>query len=303
MGWRRHGLVLEPPRIGEWARSHAMVPFVRSGDDGLELLFSARDASGRSHTGRAVLELSRDGARARPDVIPLLSPGPLGAFDDSGAMGSCLVHHDGREHLYYIGWSRGVTVPFATFIGCAISADGGRSFERVSRAPVVGRTDADPFLATSPWVIVEDGRWRMWYASGERWEATEAGPKHYYRIVYAESEDGIEWKPSGRVCIDFAEDDEYAIARPCVLRDDGLYRMWYSHRGSAYRIGYAESSDGLTWARQDGRQGLAPEGLGWESQSVEYGCVFDHEETRWMLYNGNNYGETGIGLAMHEGSA
>lgn len=277
-----------------------MVPFVRSSGDGLELLFSARDASGRSHTGRAALELSRQAAKVRTHDTPLLGPGPLGAFDDSGAMGSCLVRQHGREYLYYIGWSRGVTVPFATFIGCAISTDRGCTFERASRAPVVGRTDADPFLATSPWVIVEDGRWRMWYASGERWEATEAGPKHYYRIVYAESEDGIEWKPSGRVCIDFADDHEYAIARPCVLRDDGIYRMWFSYRGSSYRIGYAESSDGLTWARKDGRHGLASADAGWDSQSVEYGCVFDHEGTRWMLYNGNNYGETGIGLAEIE---
>jgi hypothetical protein len=76
--------------------------------------------------------------------------------------------------------------------------------------------------------------------------------------------------------------------------------MWFSYRGSSYRLGYAESSDGLTWARKDGRHGLAPADVGWDSQSVEYGCVFDHEGTRWMLYNGNNYGETGIGLAEFE---
>ncbi len=231
---------------------------------------------------------------------PVLSPGPLGAFDDSGAMGSWLVRCDERLYLYYIGWSLTVSVPFTTYIGLAISDDGGRTFARVSRAPVVGRTDADPFLATSPCVMVDEERWRMWYASGERWEPTRDGVRHYYRIVYAESQDGIDWEPSGRVCIDFANEQEYAIARPSVLRDGDLYRMWFSHRGSAYSIGYAESDDGLTWVRNDARGGLCPAGSGWESRSVEYSYVFDHEEVRWMLYNGNDYGATGIGLARWE---
>ena len=297
MSWSRRGIVLAPPSIAPWAVTHAMVPFVRAAGDGLELFFSSRDREGRSHTGRAGLTLDHGAARVTPRPEPALSPGALGAFDDSGTMGSCLVRHDGVELLYYIGWSRGVTVPFATFIGLAVSEDGGGSFRRVSRAPVVGRTDADPFLATSPWVLVEDGRWRMWYASGVRWEATEGGPKHYYRIVHAESRDGVTWSPTGDVCIDFADQHEYAIARPCVLRDADRYRMWFSHRGSAYEIGYAESQDGIRWQRRDDVAGLRAGDDAWESASVEYGCVFDHDGKRWMLYNGNGYGATGVGLA------
>jgi hypothetical protein len=260
-------------------------------------MFSPRDDDGRSHTARATLRVGEDGGEVTTDPHPVLSPGPLGAFDDSGAMGSCLVRSDGRDYLYYIGWSRGVTVPFTTFIGCAVDAGDGRGFGRVSPAPVVGRTERDPFLATSPWVLVEGSVWRMWYASGVRWTATADGPRHEYRIVYAESTDGITWQPTGRVCIDFESTDEYAIARPCVVRDPDGYRMWFSCRGDAYRIGYAESHDGLTWERDDSAAGLLPGTDEWESKSVEYPCVFDHAGRRWMLYNGNGYGETGIGLA------
>jgi hypothetical protein len=298
--WLRHGQVLEPPRLGDWAVSHAAVPFVRQDDGRLEVLFSPRDESGRSHTARGELVLSEDGAELRPANEPVLRPGPLGAFDDSGAMGACLVRRSDREYLYYIGWQRGVTVPFTTFIGCAISTDGGRSFDRVSPAPVLGRSKDDAFLATSPWVLVEEERWRMWYASGVRWTLTAAGPKHEYRIVYAESNDGLAWQPTGHVCIDFASAAEHAIARPCVIRDADRYRMWFSCRGDEYRIGYAESQDGLTWDRDDSSGGLSPSGDGWESTSVEYPCVFDHGGRRLMLYNGNGYGETGIGLATLE---
>jgi hypothetical protein len=301
--WLRHGRILEPPRIGGWAVSHASVPFVRDHADGtLELFFSPRDPEGRSYTARADLRLDASGAGVRVNDVPVLAPGPLGAFDDSGAMGACHLRRGHREYLYYIGWNRGVTVPFTTFIGCAVSDDGGRTFERVSRAPVLGRSDADPFLATSPWVIVEGGRWRMWYASGVGWTPTAEGPRYEVRIGHAESSDGLEWRPTGHTRIESSSEQEFALGRPCVIRDRHQYRMWFSYRGAAYRIGYAESVDGLSWDRDDDRGGLRPRGEGWESSAVEYSCVFDHGGTRWMLYNGNGYGETGIGLAELEAS-
>jgi hypothetical protein len=298
--WTRLGRVLEAPGLAGWAVSHAMVPFlspVVGARTELTMLFSSRDEQGRSHTGRAALTLGADGGHAVVDPEPLLGPGGLGGFDDSGAMGSCMVSHEGRLYLYYIGWSLGVTVPFATYIGLAISADGGRSFTRAATGPVVGRSAADPFLATSPWVRVEDGRWRMWYASGDRWTQEPGGPRHYYRIMYAESDNGIVWTPTGRVCIDFADETEYAIARPSVLHDTNGYHMWFSCRGSAYHIEYATSDDGLVWERHRQRGGLGLAREGWDAASVEYGCVFDHDGERWMLYNGDDYGRTGIGLA------
>jgi hypothetical protein len=303
--WERLGRIVAPPELGGWARSHASVPFVRAVEGDLHLFYSTRDERGRSHTVRAGLDLDASGGATAGPPEAVLGPGALGAFDDSGAMGAWLVRHGGREHLYYIGWSLGVTVPFYLYIGLAVSEDGGRSFTRASRAPVVGRSDTDPLLATAPCVLVEDGLWRMWYTSAVRWEAAGVygRPKHYYRIAYAESADGVDWRPTGRVCIDFANDDEYAIGRPCVVRDGDGYHMWFSCRGSRYRIGYARSADGLDWQREDRAAGLLPAGGDWESESVEYGFVLDHERVRWLLYNGNNYGATGIGLARWDGSS
>jgi hypothetical protein len=31
---------------------------------------------------------------------------------------------------------------------------------------------------------------------------------------------------------------------------------------------------------------------------IEYSFIFDHAGQRYMLYNGNGYGKTGIGLAV-----
>lgn len=280
-----------------------MLPIADTIDDGqTRLYFSGRDASGRARVGRGDLSIAgRTLQSVEPE--PVLDLGALGAFDDNGVTASCLVKLEREQLLYYIGWSLGVTVPFYVSIGCAISHDAGRSFTRLSPAPIIGRSREDPYFTTSPWVLLDRGRWRMWYTSCDEWRLVDGRPKHFYRIKYAESKDGIEWDLSGRVCIDFAADDEYAISRPCVLRDGDLYRMWYSYRGDHYRIGYAESVDGIAWTRKDSIFGLDVSSEGWDSEMVEYAFVFDHGGARHMLYNGNGYGMTGIGHATLAGGS
>jgi hypothetical protein len=73
--------------------------------------------------------------------------------------------------------------------------------------------------------------------------------------------------------------------------------MWYSYRGDRYRIGYAESNDGVVWTRLDESAGIDVTGGAWDGDMIEYPCVVDVAGRRLMLYNGNEYGRTGIGLA------
>ena len=279
--------------------SHAALPTLDpAAADSRSIWLSTRDSQGRSRVAAGRLEL--DGARSRIELAaaPALDLGDLGAFDDSGVTTSCVVSDRGRLHLYYTGWSRGVTVPFYLGAGLAVSDDGGRRFRRVSRAPVLERSDVDPYLTASPWVLRDGGIWRMWYVSATGWSQGPGGPRHHYHIRYAESADAVAWRRTGHVCVDFAGSQEYAFGRPCVVRDpDGRYRMWYSVRGDTYRLGYAESGDGLSWTRRDEAIGLELSPDGFDSQMMAYPAIFDRGGRRYMLYNGNDYGRSGVGLA------
>ncbi len=298
MSWTKLGRVCPGEGHVTWAATHAAIPVVEPVSGGVvRVYFSARDDAGRSHIGAGELDLERprDGWRAPPAAV--LRPGDLGTFDDSGVTPACLVSDKGRRFLYYTGWTRGVTVPFYLSAGLAISEDEGQSFARLSRAPILERNGIDPFFAASPWVLIENGVWRMWYLSCVGWDLTPLGPRHH--IKYAESRDGIQWTRHGSVCIDFASPEEHAFGRPSVIRDpDGVYRMWYAVRGDRYRIGRAESSDGLTWTRMDASVGIDVSPEGWDSEMVEYPAVFDAGCRRYMLYNGNGYGRSGMGLAV-----
>jgi hypothetical protein len=138
----------------------------------------------------------------------------------------------------------------------------------------------------------------MWYGSNLSWGAEQKDMAHV--IKHAQSQDGIHWTRDGAVALGFAAPGEYALSRPSVLREGGKFKMWYSYRGAAYRIGYAESADGRLWTRRDADAGIGVSASGWDSESVEYPQVFDHAGRRYMLYNGNGYGRSGFGLAELE---
>ena len=298
MAWTKRGLVLTVPDHLSWAKTHAALPIVTPlTGSRVRLYFSSRDARNRAQIGRAQVDLDDKSFVPEFDTEPVVRFGPAGAFDDCGATGGCIVVRDREQFLYYSGWSLAVEVPFLFFIGCALSTDGGETYTKVSPSPVLGRTSFDPFLTASPSVLIEGGIWRMWYVSSTGWTASPK-PEPNYRICYAESSDGIEWKPTGRVCIDYSYPGEHAIARPHVIKDGSLYRMWYSHRGDRYRIGYAESNDGLEWVRKDDEAGINASDSGWDSEMLAYPWVGDVAGKRRMLYNGNSYGMTGIGEAV-----
>ncbi|HEX3085445.1 MAG TPA: hypothetical protein VHP99_13025 [Pyrinomonadaceae bacterium] len=310
MKWIKQGLVFAPHHKYDWMVSHAAVPVVDEVRDGvLRIYFGTRDGSGRSHPGYVEVEA------ARPDNLlyvhdePLLSLGRRGTFDEGGIIPSWLGNQGGKKYLYYIGWSPQVTVPYRLAIGLAISEDGGDSFQKISEGPICDRSFDEPFFNTAPCVLVTGGKWQMWYSSCTGWEILNGVPEARYHLKYADSVDGITWRKTGLVCLEY-DDFMKAIGRPAVFHEDGLYKMFYSYRGilnyrtdreQSYRLGYAESRDGIVWTRRDEDVGIDRSADGWDSEMIEYAYRFEHRGRKYLFYNGNGFGATGFGYAvLHE---
>lgn len=304
MKWVKLGQIFCPTKHFNWMNSHASVPFVGSLEGQIaKIYFSSRNKNQESSIGwiwydlekLAVLEVGEN---------PCLSKGELGSFDDSGVMGSCMVETNSALRMYYIGWNLGVTVPFRNAIGIAESYDNGKTFQKLFKGPVLDRSNREPHFVASNCVLFDKNIFKMWYLSCTEWIKDKNGKIHHkYHIKYAESNDGIDWNREGKVAIDFKDDYEYAISVPRVIKDSHSdYKMWFSARGtkdsSTYRICYAESTDGTQWIRKDREVGINTSAEGWDAEMIEYPCVFDYKESRFMLYNGNGYGRTGFGLAL-----
>ena len=299
--WKKLDRIILPNKKMWWMQTHSMVPTIENLCGSLiKVYFSGRDAKNISYIGWVLIDLDKPLEIVEFSKEPVLSPGELGCFDDNGVTPSCIIKNKGEIYLYYIGWNPGHNVRMHLFGGLAISKDNGKTFKRYSHAPIIERCRVNPYLNTAPFVIKEQKNWLMYYVSGVEWIHKDL-PR--YNIQIATSDDGLEWNRDGRVAIDFKDDNEMALARPWVIKDDDIYKMWFSckgdvNKGDGYRLGYAESLNGLDWERMDDRVGITVSEDGWDSEMIEYAAVVKYDEKYYMFYNGNNYGEEGIGLAV-----
>ena len=65
-----------------------------------------------------------------------------------------------------------------------------------------------------------------------------------------------------------------------------------------YRLGYAESKDGINWIRQDDKINLDVSNSGFDSNMICYSAVIKIKNNLIMFYNGNDFGKTGVGYAV-----
>ena len=297
----KSGLLLTPTSQYFWLTTHAGPSFVDTSTTPARLYVTGRDARNQSHIG--FFELRQSGAELEIVLESgqlVFSPGELGTFDESGVSYPWLVRDAGKTLMYYVGWTASGLTRFQNFTGLAISTDDGFTFSRVSKVPILDRTTTEPYGSGSCAVWRENANWYMIYTAFESWKLVEGTARPSYRWKEATSTDGICWQRSGRVVVDFISPEELIIGKPMVLREGALTRLWYSHRGASYRIGYAESTDGQTFRRKDNHVGIDVSASGWDSEMIEYAFVFDLGGVRYMIYNGNGFGKTGLGYAILE---
>lgn len=305
MSWQKLGNIFSPEAHG--LISHAQVPTVLVMESTIEIYFSSRNESGKSLPYRAVFDKQDPTQLVHFDATPIMGFGKPGTFDDDGVMPSALVKDGNNLKMYYSGWNQRVGVPYHNCTGLAQSTDGGKSFTRVFEGPVMDRTHLEPYLAVTPSILSEDGELKMWYVSGLSWQDIEGKYEPVYVIKYATSADGITWNRPGKTCIPQNYPLE-AFSHPSVIKENGIYHMWYCYRGSidyrngknSYRMGYATSEDGINWTRQDTKNIISPSQDGWDSTMICYPFVFFIDQSKYMVYNGNGFGKTGFGLAKWE---
>jgi hypothetical protein len=299
--WEKLGRILEPDTDIFWLYSSAGASCALPSSDGegiIDIYVNGRDKQRRSRIGLVKFDLN---TLSVIDISPepVFDLGGKGAFDENGVSYPYVIKVNNRLFMYYAGWVQGVQVPWMNGLGLATSSGNG-VFERYSRAPILPRDNEDYIGIGSCSVLEDQGRLKMWYSRYQKWGEGEDEHRHYYNIKYAESEDGVNWVRGNKICVDFRDSTEYAIAKPCVHKLMGKYVMWYSYRGSSYRVGFAISENGVDWVRRDELAGIEPSADGWDSQMVCYAYVFQYKDDFYMLHNGNGYGDSGLGLAKIE---
>lgn len=310
--WDKLGLVFSPQQVQgrPWMHAFAQAPASLLLDDAIRIYFTCRppaDAHGQYVSRAAWVDLDRrDPTRIlRIAEHPIMPLGGVGEFDEFGTYPVSVALDGALIRAYYAGWTRCESIPFNVGIGMATSHDGGLTFTKHGRGPIIPYSPDEPFVISGPKIRRFNGGWQLWYIAGKSWIKDQGRAEPIYRIRMATSTDGVSWTKVGRDLIPPRHEEDEPQASPDVYFRDGIYHMFFCYRRSrdyrnqanGYRIGYAWSDDMLTWQRDDDRAGLDVSANGWDAEMVNYPHVFEVDGTVYLAYTGNQVGRQGFGLA------
>ncbi|MEP6906920.1 MAG: hypothetical protein ABI858_02900 [Pseudoxanthomonas sp.] len=299
--WAKRGLVFETARhgVGGWMCHSALTPTPYRLDDELIRVYAGfRDTDGVSRIGYVDVRADNPGCIVRVSSEPALDIGRDGCFDDHGVILGDVVDAPGGLHLFYVGFQRVAKAKFLAFTGLAVSTDGGEHFTRTQETPILDRAPGRSTIGAVHSVILEDGRWRIWYAAGDDWETIGGRAFPRYHIRQVETCDPGAIPRDDHVCLQ-PRGSEYRIGRPRVYRFGGRYLMYFTRGnvGGEYFPGVAWSDDGIRWERHDETLGIALSDSGWDSRVICYPALIRHRDRLLMFYNGNDMGVDGFGVA------
>lgn len=313
MIWDKLGKIFDPTEhtLPNGCREFAQSPQVLLFDDYARIYFSTRSqdsTNGKFRSHIAFVDMDKTFTTVlRVSSESIIDLGDIGCFDEHGIFPMNVLRFDDQIYAYTCGWSRRIAVSIETSIGFATSHDGGHTFRKLGHGPILSSSLKEPFLVGDPFVQRFNGYFHMWYIYGTQWKryATNAPADRIYKIGHATSEDGMAWQRDNRQIVK-DELDEESQALPTVINFSGMYHMFFCYRYSSdfrnnkkrsYRIGYAHSVDLIDWIRDDAVIGIDVTPGSWDSDMLCYPHVFECDGNIYLLYNGNEFGRYGFGLA------
>ena len=317
MKWKKLGKIFDPTEhtLSNNCQEFAQSPQALVFEDSVRIYFSTRerDQAGMFISHISFAEFDKSFKKilnlSRHTVIP---PGELGTYDEHGIFPLNILRVSDKVFGYIGGWSRRVSVSVETSIGLAISDDNGLTFKRQFNGPVLTSSLHEPILVGDPFVVRFGDIYHMWYIFGDRWihHFSESHPQRVYKIGHAISTDGINWEKEGRQIIDDKLNIDECQALPSVIKHNGIYHMVFCYREAigfrndkncGYKLGYASSDNLINWNRDDDKVRMEFSEGEWDSDMQCYPHFFNCNNLLYLLYNGNQFGRFGFGLAvLHE---
>lgn len=299
MEWNKLGQIYFCKPIDYFLQTHAANPLaIFLKDDIYRVFFSGRSKENKSSIGYVDIDI------IKKEIITVCNKsiftyGDNNSFFSHGVSIGNMHQINSKKYIQFMAWQIRNEVHWRGDIGRLRLGDENYTLKLEPNEVFIGCDEEDKMSLSYSYVMKDEGVYKMWYGSTISWTSENGEMVHV--IKYATSKDGEKWERHG-LAIPYELGVAQAFSRPTVVKDKQEYHMWFSYRsgnGTAYRIGYAHSTDGKIWDRKK-KSGIDVSKSGWDSKMICYPFVFDHKDKLYMLYNGNDYGKNGFGLAVLE---
>jgi hypothetical protein len=219
-------------------------------------------------TGLGTATVSTTGAIVRDASCPIMGPAMITCdggletpfVNDYNNLFEVSVTRSGVNLRAFLSLSRDGDEIMAIRIGMDGMAVEGADEDRV-RTGAAGAWD--DYEVCCPSAVEHAGTVYLWYAGRD-------GASSPWRVGLATSSDGVRFvKHAENPVLREGESgafDNQGVGAPSVVRDEarGLWRMWYAARGllGIVSVGYAISTDGVTWQKYPDNPVVRPEDFG-----------------------------------------
>ncbi|MGD8172506.1 hypothetical protein ACQEXU_12650 [Vibrio sp. TRT 21S02] len=301
MKFKKLGLLYKLPLLGlgDYGVSHTSTPrAIHIKDDIFRIYFSSRDEKNRSSVFFIDIDI------IKKDVFyenhnPALTFGDDRTFYPDGISLGDIIESDNGRFFTFMGWNNPEDNHWFGELGLARILDDG-SLEVVGdkSQPTLGVDMIDPISLSYPAIIKKDSTYEMWYGSTVSWKAQD-NEEMVHIFKQAVSTNGINWTKT-RTTFPFNSGVMQALSSPTFFEFRSEKHMLFSYRGDGsqtYRIGRAVYSDvDEKWLLVTNQPVVDISNEGWDSEMVEYPFSFEHKGKIYLLYNGNGFGKSGIGI-------
>ena len=305
MVFEKKGILCNPSLIVlPWYKKNAMVPVPwMISESTIRVFVTFCDENNIGRIGYIDVDADNPANIRGYSKTPLINIGEPGTYDDNGVVTASILADANELYLYYSGYELSTKIPYKIFSGVAGSKDGGETFTKLNRASILPAIDDELFNRCAPYVRKYGDGYRMFYLgdAGNMWRTDKSGhkvPMYTLKTLYSKSL--VKWPlNAGTLVMPFESDEECGITLPNIWQEDGMYRMIYSIRrvNLGYKLGYAESLDGITFERKDEQLEFVGPQEDWDREMMCFAELITIKGRTFMFYCGNHYGMGGLGWA------
>lgn len=262
-------------------------------DSQIRIFFNSRDLKNRS----SIFSIDMHPKTLEPNYETVTlqhSHGtPDSYFSEGISIGQMFSLH-GEKCISIMGWKNPDNEHWQGRIGY-IRIDRNANLDPLPLSPWMDLDNKDPISLSYPAIFEQDDTTFIWYGSTCTWDAGNGEMLHILKEAIL-TKDGEIVKSD--IAVPYLLGSAQAFSRPAVIEIGTDRLMAYSYRGSnsKYRIGFMQMGEVGSASHLGGIPAFLPTSNPWESEMVEYPSFFYYSDQLFMLYNGNSFGKTGIGV-------
>ena len=291
MEWEKLGQIYKINNNNPYLLTHASNPLASHLKDNIfRIYYNGRNQDNKSSVSYVDIDILTQNIINDPKT-PILTYGSEDSFYSHGISIGNIWKQGNKSYIGFMGWQIRKKNHWRGDI---------RKFEiKDNKANIpsllLESSPEDPISLSYPHIMFEDGIYKMWYGSTVDWTSKNGEMIHV--LKYATSFDCKTWNLKGS-SLPYIISKAQAFSRPTLMNIKNKKHIWYSYRsgdGTLYRIGHSQSENDQF--KLNPSPNLDVSSNGWDSEMVCYPFVFEHKNEIYMLYNGNNHGIDGFGLA------